>query len=208
VLFLFSYLVPMQHKCSWCLGDPLYEVYHDQVWGVPLLDDQALFEFLTLETFQAGLSWLTILRKREHFRMAFDQFDYTKIAHYGPSKVQELLQNAGIVRNKMKIEAAIANAQAFIALQEEYGSFGRFIWTFVDFQAVQNHFTSQDQIPATTPLAEQISRVLKQKGFKFVGSTVIYAHMQATGMVNDHETQCFRYQEIRQLKKRPLDLKR
>ena len=187
------------NKCQWCIGDPLYEAYHDQEWGVPISEEQRLFEFLTLETFQAGLSWITILRKREHFRAAFDQFDYTKIASYGPEKVATLLQDKGIVRNRLKIAAAITNAQAFMKVQEAEGSFAAYIWKFTQNRPVQNAFASQDEIPATTPLATTISKDLKQRGFRFVGPTVVYAHLQATGVVNDHETSCFRYAEIRAL---------
>ena len=187
------------NKCQWCIGDPLYEAYHDQEWGVPLSEEQRLFEFLTLETFQAGLSWITILRKREHFRAAFDQFDYTKIARYGPEKVATLLQDKGIVRNRLKIAAAITNAQAFMKVQEAEGSFAAYIWKFTQNRPVQNAFASQEEIPATTPLATTISKDLKQRGFRFVGPTVVYAHLQATGVVNDHETSCFRYAEIRAL---------
>jgi DNA-3-methyladenine glycosylase I len=187
------------NKCQWCIGDPLYEAYHDQEWGVPLSEEQRLFEFLTLETFQAGLSWITILRKREHFRAAFDQFDYTKIARYGPEKVAALLQDKGIVRNRLKVAAAITNAQAFMKVQEAEGSFAAYIWKFTQNRPVQNAFASQEEIPATTPLATTISKDLKQRGFRFVGPTVVYAHLQATGVVNDHETSCFRYVEIRAL---------
>lgn len=187
------------NKCQWCIGDPLYEAYHDHEWGVPLCEEQRLFEFLTLETFQAGLSWITILRKREYFRAAFDQFDYTKIARYGPEKVVALLQDKGIVRNHLKIAAAITNAQAFMKVQEAEGSFAAYIWKFTQNRPIQNTFASQEEIPATTPLATTISKDLKQRGFRFVGPTVVYAHLQATGVVNDHETSCFRYAEIRAL---------
>ena len=186
-----------KRRCAWCVGDPLYEAYHDTEWGVPLRDDErALFEFLTLETFQAGLSWITILRKREHFRAAFDNFDYQKIALYGQKKVDELLQNAGIVRNRRKIEATINNAKCFMEVQKNHGSFSQYIWRFVNNRPIQNSFETSDELPATTALAHQISTDLKKKGFRFVGPTVVYAHMQATGMVNDHETGCFRYKEI------------
>jgi len=186
-----------KRRCAWCVGDPLYEAYHDTEWGVPLRDDErALFEFLTLETFQAGLSWITILRKREHFRAAFDNFDYQKIALYGQKKVDELLQNAGIVRNRRKIEATINNAKCFMEVQKNHGSFSQYIWRFVNNCPIQNSFETSDELPATTALAHQISTDLKKKGFRFVGPTVVYAHMQATGMVNDHETGCFRYKEI------------
>ena len=187
------------NKCQWCIGDPLYEAYHDHEWGVPLCEEQRLFEFLTLETFQAGLSWITILRKRENFRAAFDQFDYTKVARYGPEKVAALLKDKGIVRNRLKIAAAITNAEAFMKVQEAEGSFAAYIWKFTQNRPVQNAFASQEEIPATTPLATTISKDLKHRGFRFVGPTVVYAHLQATGVVNDHETSCFRYAEIRAL---------
>jgi DNA-3-methyladenine glycosylase I len=183
-------------KCDWCKGSPLYEKYHDTEWGVPLFDEQMLFEFLILETFQAGLSWITVLRKREDFRKAFDQFDYKKIAAYDSSKEQELLQNSKIIRNRLKISATINNAEAFMKIQKQYGSFSDYIWGFVDGKPITNSFKTLAEVPAKTPLAETISKDLKQNGFKFVGPTVIYAHMQATGMVNDHLTNCFRYKEV------------
>ena len=183
-------------KCDWCKGSPLYEKYHDTEWGVPLFDEQVLFEFLILETFQAGLSWITVLRKREDFRKAFDQFDYKKIAAYDSSKEQELLQNSKIIRNRLKISATINNAEAFMKIQKKYGSFSDYIWGFVDGTPITNSFKTLAEVPAKTPLAETISKDLKQNGFKFVGPTVIYAHMQATGMVNDHLTNCFRYKEV------------
>jgi DNA-3-methyladenine glycosylase I len=183
-------------KCDWCKGSPLYEKYHDTEWGVPLFDEQVLFEFLILETFQAGLSWITVLRKREDFRKAFDQFDYKKIAAYDSSKEQELLQNSKIIRNRLKISATINNAEAFMKIQKQYGSFSDYIWGFVDGTPIINSFKTLAEVPAKTPLAETISKDLKQNGFKFVGPTVIYAHMQATGMVNDHLTNCFRYKEV------------
>ncbi|WP_439150957.1 DNA-3-methyladenine glycosylase I [Winogradskyella sp.] len=183
-------------RCGWCEGDALYEVYHDEEWGVPVYDDATLFEFLILETFQAGLSWITVLKKRESFRKAFDNFDYKKIALYQQPKIDELLQNAGIIRNKLKIKATISNAQAFMNIQEEFGSFSKYIWAFVDGQPIKNKFEDYKKAPANTPLSDTISKNLKKRGFKFVGSTVIYAHMQATGMVNDHEVTCFRYNEV------------
>ncbi|MGI9541096.1 MAG: DNA-3-methyladenine glycosylase I [Flavobacteriaceae bacterium] len=185
-----------KHKCDWCKGSPLYQKYHDTEWGVPLFDEQALFEFLTLETFQAGLSWITVLRKREDFRKAFDQFDYKKITAYDSSKEQELLQNSKIIRNRLKISASINNAEAFMNIQKQYGSFSDYIWGFVDGKPITNSFKTLAEIPSKTPLAETISKDLKQNGFKFVGPTVVYAHMQATGMVNDHLTNCFRYKEV------------
>lgn len=183
-------------KCGWCLGDPLYEAYHDNEWGVPVRDDATMFEFLILETFQAGLSWITILRKRENFRKAFDNFDYQKIANYQDSKLEELMQDAGIIRNRLKIAATVSNARAFIQVQEEYGSFCNYIWAFVDDEPVKNTLEDYRLGPAKTELSDVISKDLKKRGFKFVGSTVVYAHMQATGMVNDHEISCFRYDEV------------
>jgi len=185
-----------KQKCGWCIGDPLYETYHDEEWGVPVYDDDTLFEFLILETFQAGLSWITILRKRENFRKAFDGFDYKKIATYNQKKIDSLLQDAGIIRNKLKINATITNAQSFIKIQKEFGSFSSYIWGFVDGKPIKNKFKDYRKAPANTPLSDVLSKDLKKRGFKFVGSTVIYAHMQATGMVNDHEVGCFRYDEV------------
>jgi DNA-3-methyladenine glycosylase I len=185
-----------KHKCGWCVGDDLYEDYHDYEWGVPVRDDDTLFEFLILETFQAGLSWITILRKRENFRKALDNFDYKKIAKYGETKVEELLQNQGIIRNKLKVRATVSNAQAYLRIQEEFGSFSRYIWGFVNNQPIRNTLEDHREGPANTALSNTISKDLKKRGFKFVGSTVVYAHMQATGMVNDHEVSCFRYNEV------------
>ena len=188
-----------KQRCGWCKGDPLYKNYHDTEWGVPLFDDQKLFEFLILETFQAGLSWITVLKKRENFRIAFDNFDYTKIANYEDSKFQELVQNKGIIRNKLKIKAAITNAQAFLNIQKEFGSFCDYIWSFVDRKPIKNNISDYKKLPANTPLSDAISIDLKKHGFKFIGSTVVYAHMQAMGMVNDHEMSCFRYEEVASL---------
>ena len=184
------------HRCSWPKDDPLYVKYHDEEGGVPVYDDDTLFEFLILETFQAGLSWITVLRKRENFRKAFDNFDYKKIANYGEDKYVELLQNSGIIRNKLKIKATITNAQAFIKIQEAFGSFSDYIWAFVDGKPIKNALKDHRDAPANTPLSDTISKDLKKRGFKFVGTTVVYAHMQATGMVNDHEVSCFRYHEV------------
>jgi DNA-3-methyladenine glycosylase I len=183
-------------RCGWCLGDPLYEQYHDNEWGVPVYDDSKLFEFLVLETFQAGLSWITILRKRENFRKALDGFDYRKIARYDGKKTGELMQNKGIIRNRLKIEATVTNARAFMLIQNEFGSFSSYIWGFTNGKPVKNEIINYKEAPAKTRLSDQISRDLKNRGFKFVGSTVVYAHMQATGMVNDHEVSCFRYHEV------------
>lgn len=185
-----------KHRCGWCVGDALYETYHDEEWGVPVYDDETLFEFLILETFQAGLSWITILRKRENFRNAFDNFNYKKIAKYQQEKIDALLQDAGIIRNKLKIKATITNAQAFMEVQKEFGSFSKYIWGFVDGKPIKSNLKHYKEAPATTPLSDALSKDLKKRGFKFVGSTVIYAHMQATGMINDHEINCFRYQEV------------
>jgi len=183
----------MKNRCFWVNKDQIYIDYHDNEWGKPVYDDKTLFEFLVLETFQAGLSWITILKKRENFREAFDNFDYKKIAEYDIVKFEELIQNAGIIRNKLKVKSAISNAQLFMEIQKEYGSFSNYIWSFVDGKPIINTFTSRGEVPATTALSDTISKALKKKGFKFVGSTIIYAFMQATGMVNDHTTDCFCY---------------
>jgi DNA-3-methyladenine glycosylase I len=177
-------------RCEWCGTDPLYVKYHDEEWGKPVYDDNTLFEFLILETFQAGLSWITVLRKRKNFRKAFDKFNYKKVAKYDEKKVAELMQNEGIIRNGLKIKAAITNAQNFMQIQKEFGSFSNYIWGFVNEKPIVNHVTSMKELPASTPLSDAISKDLKKRGFKFVGSTVMYAHMQATGMVNDHIVGC------------------
>ncbi len=183
-------------RCTWCGDDVLYIEYHDREWGTPVYDDATLFEFLILETFQAGLSWITILRKRENFRKAFDNFDYKKIARYSEEKYESLLQDAGIIRNKLKIKATISNAQLFIEIQKEFGSFSKYIWAFTNGKPIKNKFKNMSEVPANTDISDHLSKDLKKRGFKFVGSTVIYAHMQATGMVNDHTTDCFRYNEV------------
>lgn len=183
-------------RCAWVGHDKIYQDYHDIEWGVPVYDDAILFEFLILEGFQAGLSWLTVLKKRENFRQAFDHFDYKKIAKYDSNKISELLNNKGIIRNKLKVNAAVTNAQAYLRVIKEFGSFSKYIWAFVDGKPIINHFKSMEEIPASTPLSDAISKDLKKRGFKFVGSTIIYAHMQATGMVMDHVEDCFRYKEI------------
>lgn len=180
-------------RCPWCGEDPLYQHYHDHEWGVPVHDDRTLFEFLTLEGAQAGLSWITILRKRDNYRAAFDNFDATKIARYTARKVDKLLQDPGIVRNRLKVESTISNARAFLETQAAFGSFDRYLWDFVDGQPIVNRFTSLKQVPASTPLAEKLSKDLKKRGFRFVGPTIVYAHMQATGMVNDHLVGCHRH---------------
>ncbi|PKQ61497.1 DNA-3-methyladenine glycosylase [Labilibaculum manganireducens] len=183
-------------RCAWAGNDALYCDYHDSEWGVPLHDDRMLFEFLILEGAQAGLSWITILRKRENYRKAFDYFDPNVIVNYTQQKVDELLQNEGIIRNKLKITSAIKNAKAFLEVQKEFGSFDHYIWSFTDGKTIQNHWTSMSEVPASTPESEAMSKDLKKRGFKFVGPTICYAFMQATGMVNDHTTDCFRYKSV------------
>ena len=183
-------------RCEWVSEDPIYIAYHDEEWGVPRHDEQRLFEFLILETFQAGLSWITILRKRENFRAAFDDFDYKKVGLYNEDKVASLLENAGIIRNKLKVRSAISNAKAFMEVQQEFGSFNKYIWGFMNGKPLQNEFKSVSDVPPKTELAELVSKDLKNRGFKFVGPTVIYAYMQATGMVNDHTVDCFRHREV------------
>lgn len=189
-------MTKITNRCPWCGTDSLYVTYHDTEWGVPVKDDKTLFEFLVLESFQAGLSWITILRKRENFRKAFDDFDYKKIAEYQEDKIQELLHDAGIIRNKLKVRAAVTNAQAFLKVQEEFGSFSDYIWGFVNGKPIKNKLQSLSEAPTTTALSDKISKDLKKRGFKFMGSTVVYAYMQATGMVNDHLVDCFRYDEV------------
>ena len=184
------------NRCAWGSSNPLMIEYHDTEWGVPLHDEQRLFEFLILEGMQAGLSWSTILNKRENFRRAFAEFDVEQVARFGKRDINRLLKDAGIIRNRLKIEAAINNAQRFSEAQNEFGSFDEYIWDFVDGQPIKNGFTALQEIPAKTPLSDAISKDLKQRGFKFVGSTIVYAHMQATGMVNDHTIDCFRYNEV------------
>ena len=186
-------------RCGWCGDDELYVRYHDTEWGVPLKDDRALFEFLVLEGAQAGLAWITVLRKREGYRAAFDGFDPGKVARYSDAKVQRLLEDPRIIRNRLKVQSARRNAQAFLAVQEEWGSFSDYIWNFVDGQPVQNRWRSLAEIPASTPLSDTISKDLKKRGFNFVGTAIVYAHMQATGMVNDHVVTCFRHEECRLL---------
>lgn len=183
-------------RCTWTSDDKLMIKYHDKEWGVPLHNDRKLFEFLILEGFQAGLSWKTILYKRENFRKAFDSFDYNKIAKYDKRKINSLLKDAGIIRNKLKIKGAIANAKAFIQVRKEFGTFNKYIWGFVNGKPIQNIFKSSREIPVKTKLSDLISDDLKKRGFKFVGSTIVYAHMQATGMVNDHLKGCFRSRQL------------
>ena len=185
-----------QKRCNWPKDDALYVEYHDNEWGVPVYEDKKIFEFLLLETFQAGLSFITVLRKRENFCKAFDYFDYQKIANYSDEKLEELRQDTGIIRNKLKIKAAKTNALAFMEVKKEFGTFSKYLWGFVDGEPIKNKFSKISEIPANTPLSDRISKDLKSRGFKFVGSTIVYAHMQAIGMVNDHTTNCFRYNEV------------
>ena len=185
-----------QPRCPWCGEDPLYVAYHDQEWGQPLHDEAKHFEFLLLETMQAGLSWRTILGKREGFRAAFDHFDWMKIAHYGDKKIAELLENPGIIRNKAKILGAVKNAQAFERIREEFGTFDAYIWSWTDRKPVINRWTSLAELPVKTELSDRISADMKARGFAYVGSTTIYAHLQAIGVVNDHLLGCFRWAEL------------
>lgn len=186
----------MTIRCSWCGDDPEYVAYHDNEWGVPLYDDQKLFELLNLEGAQAGLSWITILKKRENYRKAFDNFDAKKMAAYDDAKRAELLQDAGIIRNKLKINAFIINAQLYVEMQEKGESFSEFLWSFVDGKPIKNAFATLSDIPANTEVSDAMSKELKKRGFKFVGSTICYAFMQSAGMVNDHVTDCFRYNQV------------
>lgn len=183
-------------RCGWVTEDPLYIAYHDQEWGLPEHDDRRLFEFLLLEGAQAGLSWITILKKREQYRAAFAEFDPEKVARFDTAVIQRLLKNPGIVRNRLKIESAVANAGAFLDVKAAFGSFDRYIWQFVDGKPIRNHWRSPADVPARTPISSQMSRELKKRGFRFVGPTICYAYMQAVGMVNDHLVDCFRYHEV------------
>ena len=188
------------NRCAWVKDDPLEIAYHDDEWGVPLSDDQKLFEFLILEGAQAGLSWSTVLKKRENYRQALANFDPEQVAQFNEQKQEELKQNSGIIRNKLKIASAVTNARLFLDIQAEYGSFASYIWQFVDGQPIQNYWENLEQVPATSPQSETMSKDLKKRGFKFVGSTICYAFMQATGMVNDHTSDCFRYGKIKAMK--------
>jgi DNA-3-methyladenine glycosylase I len=192
----------MTKRCQWCGDDPLYVTYHDSEWGVPVRDDTTLFEFLILEGAQAGLSWITILRKREHYRRLFDNFDAEKIARFTDKKLDRILQDPGIVRNRLKVYGARKNAIAFLAVQEQMGSFSNYIWRFVDGTPVQNQRKSIREVPATTAVSDRLSKDMKKRGFTFVGSTILYAHMQATGLVNDHTVDCFRHKECEALSAR------
>lgn len=185
-----------QHRCPWCGDDPLYQRYHDEEWGVPCFDDRKLFEFVLLESAQAGLSWITILRKRENYRTAFADFDPQTVARFNRRSIERLMADSGIVRNRLKIEAAIGNARAFLDTASQWGSFSHYLWQFVDGKPIINHWRTLTEVPATTPLSDTISKDMKQRGFRFFGSTICYAHMQAVGMVNDHLTSCFRHRPL------------
>ncbi|MGH1471832.1 MAG: DNA-3-methyladenine glycosylase I [Cellvibrionaceae bacterium] len=187
------------NRCSWCHGDELYETYHDTEWGVPLYDDKKLFEFLLLEGAQAGLSWITVLKKREGYREAYDNFNPEKIARYSEKKIEKLLQNPNIIRNRLKVHSAVKNAQAYLNIQESGTSFSDFLWNFVDGKPIQNKWRTMKQVPASTPLSDKLCKELKKRGFNFVGSTICYAHMQATGMVNDHLVTCPEYESCKNL---------
>jgi len=184
-------------RCTWCLGLDIYIDYHDKEWGVPVHDDQKLFEMLILEGAQAGLSWITVLKKRENYRKAFNNFDVKKVSRYTEAKKAKLLQNPGIIRNKLKVNAAVTNAQLFLKVVEEFGSFDKYIWQFVGGKPIVNKFKRREDVPATSPESDAMSKDLKKRGFKFVGSTICYAFMQACGMVNDHTTDCFRYKKCK-----------
>jgi len=189
----------MPKRCDWCGSDPLYVDYHDTEWGVPVRDDQTLFEFLLLEGAQAGLSWITVLRKREGYRKLFDGFDVQKVARYTDARLNRLLQDPQIIRNKLKVYGARKNARAFIEVQAGFGSFANYIWGFVDGNPIQNHWRRMNDVPATSAISDALSKDMKKRGFTFVGSTIMYAHMQATGMVNDHTVNCFRHSECKAL---------
>ncbi len=184
-----------ERRCAWVGDEPLYRAYHDEEWGVPCRDDRALFELLILEGAQAGLSWITILKKRENYRRLFDNFDATKIARYTPKRIDRLLQDPGIVRNRLKVESTVTNARAFLELQQEPGGFSGFVWSFVDGKPIRNHPRTIKDVPVSTPESDALSKALKQRGFKFVGSTICYAFMQAAGLVDDHTVDCFRHRK-------------
>lgn len=189
-----------RRRCPWSLGvSPAYLAYHDEEWGVPVRDDRRQFEFLILEGAQAGLSWSTVLHRRDGYRRAFADFDPVRVARFTPARLARLLADPGIIRNRLKVEAAVSNARAFLAIQAERGSFSDYLWSFVDGRPVQNRWRSQGDVPATSPVSDAVSRDLKRRGFRFVGSTIVYAHLQATGLVNDHLVSCFRHRECRRL---------
>ena len=182
-------------RCDWSLSDPIYVDYHDREWGVPVRDDQKQFEFLVLESAQAGLSWLTILKRREGYKRLYEDFDPERVVKFDEARIQSMLQDEGIIRNRKKIESSVNNARRFLEVREQYGSFCNYLWGFTDGKQVLNHFTKLSEIPATTALSDLIAKDMKQRGFQFLGSTIIYAHLQATGLVNDHLVDCFRHRE-------------
>jgi len=183
-------------RCPWAGDDPLYVRYHDEDWGVPVHEDRTHFEFLVLESAQAGLSWITVLRRRESYRKLYDQFDPRVVAEYGEEKIEALLEDAGIIRNRMKVESSVNNARRFLEVQEEFGSFDRYLWDFVGGKPLVNRWSEMSQMPASTELSDRVSKDLKKRGFRFIGTTIMYAHLQAVGLVNDHLVGCFRYEEI------------
>jgi DNA-3-methyladenine glycosylase I len=197
-----------KNRCRWAGDDPLYQQYHDREWGVPNADDDSLFEFLILEGAQAGLAWITVLRKREGYRKAFDDFDAREISRYSDKKIEKLLENPGIIRNRLKVNSARGNARAFLHVQKEFGSFTHYLWGHVDFRPIQNDWQSMAEVPAETELSKKISKDMKKRGFNFVGPTIIYAFMQATGMVNDHTVDCFRHQQCANKGKKKIPAKK
>ncbi len=192
----------MKNRCEWPGTDPLYLDYHDNEWGVPVHDDRQLFEMIVLDGAQAGLSWITILKRRDSYRKAFDNFDARKVARYGDKKIEQLLQNPGIIRNRLKVNSAVKNAKAFLRVVDEFGTFDEYIWQFVNHRTIHNKWKSLSELPAKTPESDAMSKDLKKRGFSFVGSTICYAFMQAAGMVNDHVTDCFRYEEVKNMSSR------
>lgn len=183
-------------RCGWCLGNDLYTDYHDKEWGVPVHDDQVHFEFLVLESAQAGLSWLTILKRREHYKKLYDNFDVLKVANYGQAKIEAMLQDPGIIRNRKKIESSISNAKFFLEIVDEFGSFDKYIWGFTDGKVIVNKFNDLSELPANTPLSDRVTKDLKKRGFKFLGTTIMYAHLQSIGVVNDHLINCYRHNQV------------
>ena len=189
----------MKNRCEWCGGEPIYVDYHDKEWGVPVHDDRLHFEMIILDGAQAGLSWITILKRRDSYREAFNNFNPEKLARFSDKKIEKLLQNPGIIRNKLKVHSAVKNAKAFLEIQKEFGSFDKYIWQFTGNGTIHNSWQEMKEIPAKTPESDTMSKDLKKRGFSFVGSTICYAYMQAAGMVNDHVTDCFRYEEVKKL---------
>jgi len=189
----------MAKRCEWCGTEPIYVDYHDKEWGVPVHDDRLHFEMIILDGAQAGLSWITILKRRESYREAFDNFDVKKVSRYSDKKVEKLLSNPGIIRNRLKVNSTVKNAKAFLKIQKEFGSFDKYIWQFVNYKTIQNKWKRMSDLPAKTEESDAMSKDLKKRGFSFVGSTICYAYMQAAGMINDHTVDCFRYKEVKKL---------